>query len=144
MQNVLKFASVSIEASPTWREITDQIDPPDPPFTFADQSKDVGALQFSIARYEAGPVPDPSCEDLLILAETLGKNLGLSDAHDRVTEDGDLRLAAVSYRDGEYLIRIWYVSDGKNFAKVTYTCAWSAQSQQLEECEAVVRSLRFL
>ena len=142
--HALTFLGVTVDAPPTWRDITDELHGEDPPVTLADAGDDVGALQFSVARYGSGPVPNPSPAELLDMAEELGTGHGLSHPHERVTEGGALRLGAVSYRDADEFFRIWYVSDGRNIAKVTYVCPWDLRTKQREECETIVRSLRFL
>jgi hypothetical protein len=76
---------VVIDAPLTWCDITDEVDAAEPPFT----SKDVGALQFSVARYESGPVADPSPDDLLAMAEELGADHGLTDPHEWGERRGD-------------------------------------------------------
>ena len=139
----LTFGGVVVEAPLSWHDITEEIDAAEPPFTLADTSKDVGALQFSIARHESGPPPQTSPEELLGMAKDLGAYHGLTDRHDEVMESGPPMLGAVSYLDADF-IRVWYVSDGRNFAKITFTCPSGMQFEQLAECETIVRSLRFL
>jgi hypothetical protein len=60
-----------------------------------------------------------------------------------VVDDGGLLLAAGSFRNGDDFLRVWYVSDGQSFAKVTYTSDWDEQHSELPDCEQMIRTLRF-
>ena len=140
----ITLGGVTVDVPTNWREITDQLeDVADPPPTLADAADDVGALQFSVARYASGPVPDPTPADLLGMALQLGATHGLGEPREQIADVGALRLGAVSYHDGDTFLRIWYVSDGRSIAKVTYVCPWRLRRKQRATCEAIVRSLRF-
>ena len=54
----IAFDSFFIVALPGWEDITDTVEADAPPFTLA-RGDGVGALQFSVALYIEGPVPDP-------------------------------------------------------------------------------------
>lgn len=140
----LEFDGVSIDVPPGWRDITDDVEGGQQAFTLADVSKDIGALQFSFALHKTGPAADPAPETLLEMAVELGRRHGMCGFRDSVTEGGTLRLGAVSVRDAEYFVRIWCVSDGKNVAQFTYVCQWGLQSEQLAQCEMIIRTLRFI
>jgi hypothetical protein len=60
-----------------------------------------------------------------------------------VAEPGPPRLAAGSFAWGGDFLRVWQVSDGRNFAFVTYACAADLQGSELAACERVVRSIVF-
>lgn len=140
---VLRFGGVEVKAPTTWQDVTDELDLPDPPFTLASVPAGVGALQFSVALHSGGSAPDPSPDDLMLMVEESAERHDLTQPHDQVTDARRFRLAAVSYRAGDDFMRVWYVSDGVNFAKVTYTCEWGRQDDELPKCEAIVRTLRF-
>jgi hypothetical protein len=116
----------------------------DPPFTLAHENREIGAFQFSVARFKAGPVPNPSARTLLEMAEELAVRRGLTDLRDRITEGGVIRIGAISCHDDDYFIRLWYVSDGKHFMSATYTCELGLESVELAECEAILRTVRAL
>jgi hypothetical protein len=60
---------IGVDVPATWRDITCEVEVDEPPFTLADPSDGAGAMQFSVARYDAGPSPDPTPEVLLSMAE---------------------------------------------------------------------------
>jgi hypothetical protein len=132
----------TIRCSDGWRDITDEVEAADPPWTLA-KPDGVGAFQFSIAAYQSGRIPSSTPQVLLSLLRDFAGSNHLGEPADIVTEEGELRIAAGSFRHGADFVRAWYASDGRSFAKATYTCAWSEQSAELPECERMIRTLRF-
>src|SRR5262245_24951176 len=118
-----KIGPITLEISEGWADVTNEIPSDDnPPWTLVRQSEDgCGSFQFWCALYRGGVAPDPTPEGLAELVREFGASAGLVSAADEVTESEPLRLAAATFRDHDYMIRAWYVSDGRNFAKVTYT-----------------------
>lgn len=92
------------------------------------------ALARSLIRApECWPV---SCGSLL--------RIGLGPATDEHLESGSLRLASATFRDGDWVVRAWYVSDGASFAQVTHTVrAEHPFASELAECEQMVRTITF-
>jgi hypothetical protein len=140
------FASFSVLASDEWLDVTDA-DSPDQPPTLA-REDGVGALQFSVATFRAGKLPEPETGELLSMLREFATSQKLGEPTEVVTESQPVRLAAGSMRDGPWFIRTWYVSDGRNFALITYTCNWQEHQSQLvielAECERIVRSIQFI
>ena len=132
----------TVRCSDGWGEITDEAAATNPPWTLA-KREGVGAFQFSAATYKSGPIPDPSSGLLLSMLRDFARAYDLGEPADMVTENGGLRIAAASFHHGNDFIRVWYASDGRSFAKVTYTCIWGEQHAELPECEQMVRTLRF-
>jgi hypothetical protein len=132
----------TIRCSTGWCDITDEVQATNPPWTLA-KPEGVGAFQFSTATYQSGTIPNPSPQLLLSMLRDFANSHGLGEAADIVTENGALRLAAASFHHGDDFTRVWYVSDGRSFAKVTYTCTWDKQHAELPECEQMLRTLRF-
>jgi hypothetical protein len=123
-----------------WRDITGDLDAGSP-VTLA-LPDGVGALQFSSALYVSGAVPAPTSKDLGdLLTEFAGaQDLGLPREPTR--EDVPHRLAAATFSQPDAVVRVWYVSDGLNLARVTYTCLGaSLQRDELRECETIVRTI---
>ena len=73
----------------------------------------------------------------------VGEKRQLGEGFDATEEEGELRVAARSYQWGDVFLRVWYVSDGRNIAFVTYNCDWGEQESELADCEGIVRSIRF-
>jgi hypothetical protein len=136
------FDTFAVEAPRGWADITDTVEADNPPYTLAHRNG-VGALQFSVALYESGPVPDPTPAVLRGMVEEFGHKRGLGEPSAIVAEPGPPRLAAGSFAWGEDFLRVWQVSDGRNFAFVTYTCAAEDMGAELEVCERIVRSIVF-
>jgi len=132
----------TIERADGWFDITDELEVPDPPWTLS-RPEGVGAVQFSVARYERGAVPNASPNVLLSLLLDFASSHELGEPSDIVTEAGDLRIAAGNFRTADSFIRAWYISDGRSFALITYTCASGQQQAELSDCEHMVRTLRF-
>lgn len=132
----------TIKCAEGWCDVTHELEMPDPPWTLA-RPDGVGAFQFSIAHYKRGTIPSPSPEILLSLLRDFASSHELGEPIDITTEAGELRIAAGSFRQANNFIRTWYISDDRNFAKITYTCAFDQQRAELPDCEKMVRTLRF-
>ena len=132
----------SVRCSKGWCDITDEVQATDPPWTLA-KPDGVGAFQFSVATYKSGSIPNKTSTVLLAMLRDFASSHSLGEQTDIVTEDGALRVAAASFRHGDDFLRVWYGSDGRNFAKITYTCAWGEHLTELPDCEQMVRTLRF-
>jgi hypothetical protein len=124
-----------------WRDTTDDCEPGSP-VTLA-LPDGVGALQFSIASYISGPTPDPSSLVLEAMLAEFAASFGLAHPRDQAREDAPRRLAATTFTLGDSSVRVWYLSDGRNFAKATYT--WDglrfAPDDEPRDCEVMVRSI---
>lgn len=104
----------------------------------------VGALQLSTAIYRGGKRPNAERFVLLSLLLDFASSRGLGEPADIVTSENKLSLtAAASFRWQKDFVRLWYISDGSNFAMVTYTCAWGQQDGELPDCERMLETLRF-
>jgi len=138
----IMFDSFSVVALPCWEDISGSVESDERCFTLA-RGDGIGALQFSVARYTEGLVPDPSPHDLSEMVAAFAEARGLGAPREVIVESVPLRLAAGSFALGEDFLRVWQVSDGRNFAFVTYTCESGQQHRELGECERIVRSLLF-
>ncbi len=125
-----------------WCDVTDDVDGDNTPLTFA-RPDGVGALQLSAAVYRSGPVPAPSAAVLLSMVHELADAHDLVAPFDIITEDSELRLAGTSFQWQDNFLRVWFLSDGSNFAQVTYTCTWGEVREELVDCERMVRTIRF-
>lgn len=132
----------TVSTPKTWHDITNDVEVDDPPFTLAKEDG-VGALQFSVALYSGGPVPNPSSQDLIDMVIEFGKSHCMGKGQDVTQDSGDVPLAAATFLPRGGTVRVWYTSDGKNFALITYTCESELVNDEIPECEAIVRSIRF-
>jgi hypothetical protein len=143
-ERVLTLGSVELTADAEWCDTTDEVDVADPPFTLT-RVDGCGALQFTLGIYQSGRMPDPSPTTLLSMARDFGVARELTDPSSEVAESaGHLNVGAVSYRWSDDFVRVWYISDGWNFAVATYTCGLGEESLELAGCERIVRTLRFV
>jgi hypothetical protein len=138
----IAFDSFSVDAPPGWGDITDSVEADEPPFTLA-RNDGFGALQFSIGLCVEGPVPNPSPEILSEMVASFAEARGLDTPSDVAVESGPLGLSAASFAWGKNFLRVWQISDGRNFAFVTFTCESGREGQELGECEGIVRTIRF-
>lgn len=135
------YSDFTIEPTSNWFDIADDVPGDDVPLTFG-RPDGFGALQFSIASYQSGPTPNPSTDTLHALLRDFAQSRELGAATDLYTEVEPLLLAAASFRTDSF-IRVWYLSDGRSFALATFTCDIEHVSDELPDCEQMVRTLSF-
>jgi hypothetical protein len=136
------FDAFSVDVPRGWSDITETLEGDHQPCTLAHRDG-VGALQFSVALYRSGVVPDPTPEVLSSMVHEFGKKQGLAHPSKLLMELGPPRLAAGSFAWGKDFLRVWHISDGRNFALVTYTCAAEDAGPEVVVCEQIVRSIAF-
>jgi len=141
MSNQYRCGNLIITAPSEWEDITGTVEGGSAPFTLA-KVDGTGALQFSVATYKGGKIPNVTVRELDELRDDFAqkKELGRSTG---VKVDGGLRVSAGTYEAGEYYMRVWYCSDGRNVAVVTYTAGRGEEGEEPDECEAIVAGLRF-
>ena len=143
MSGTIDLGPVRVTNPSDWCDITAEVEAADPPWTLA-KPEGVGALQFSIALYRGGVRPEPGGRDLLEMTLAFGRSRGCGVPSDVCQEAGPPVVASASFRTNDDFIRVWHVSDGANFAFVTYLCDPASPSElEIGECEAIVRSVRF-
>jgi hypothetical protein len=139
---IVEYESFSLTVSGDWCDITGDLEPGSA-ITLA-LPDGVGALQWSAARYVGGVLPGVTSVDLEQLLAEFAIAQGLGRAREPTRENGPRALAAATFSQSDAMVRVWYLSDGRNVAKATYTCLGSAlQNEELRDCEAIVRSIRW-
>lgn len=138
----IAFATFSVEVPDGWADITHIVEAENPPYTLAHRSG-LGALQFSTALYKSGPIPNPPLADLQEMIAEFSRKLELGEPTDGVADPGPPAMVSASFAWGDDFLRVWQVSDGRNFARVTYTCAAEHAESELAACEEIVRSIAF-
>lgn len=138
------FESFSVDIEGDWKDITETLEDTDSPITFANLNSGVGALQFSVAMYRRGKLPDVSLGDLAELLRLFATNRGLGAPFDNATFPDNPFVLGESFRKGDDFIRVWYCSDGKNLVLATYICNWEKSSVEVEAAESIVRSISFI
>ena len=125
----------TLEIPTDWFDTTEV----DQPFTLS-KPAGTGALQFSAALYSGGTVPAVDSAALAVLLEDFATARSLGPLTNRTLERGDLSLAAGSFLAGG---RVWYASDGRSVAKITFVWEQQINEGELQEAEQIVHSLRF-
>lgn len=139
------FAGLSVILPDDWVDVTDEL-PLGSPFSLAPQFTGVGVLQFSVAAYRRGDLPQFDLSKLTSMLNDFFGNKGFGrpkhcEVWGGVTFGvyGDCCLDAECYR-------IWYISDGKNVALITYTALREVDvlvEKELMEADSIVRSVLF-
>jgi hypothetical protein len=139
----LDLGPFGLLAGDEWEDITDSLSDPNAPFTLARPARGVGALQFSPAVHRSGPVPSPSVEDLEALLARFAVRHGFGEQIDIAHFSHTVYGVGASFRSGDDLVRVWYVSDGKNIMLITYICEWSDRLHETGVCDEMVKSITF-
>ena len=136
------FDTFLVRAPRGWSDVTASLDLQDAPYTVAHQDG-VGALQFSIALFTGGKVPNPTSGSLKEMLEEFGRARNYGNPTNVAVENGPLVLAAGTFHPDDKFLRVWYVTDGRNIGFITYTCLTDLVSQELRTCEIIVRGMEF-
>src|SRR5947207_14651780 len=111
MSKDIEFGGIRLSVPEGWDDTTEEVESGEKPFTLTKRDG-VGGLQFTIALYRRGPRPEFSSATLLRMVEDFGEKHGLGAPADQATEDRELSLAAVTYRNEGEFVRVWDVSEG--------------------------------
>jgi hypothetical protein len=146
MTSPIRFAGVNLHAPPTWQDITADL-PPRSPWTLA-KADGVGVVQFTVARYRSGPEPQIGAPELRVMLDEFVATNDLAPAvarADGVTAAGNDFARADCWGPVERVV-VWYVSNGRDSAVVTYvTLEPSSPSvaAELEDAYSMVDRLEF-
>jgi hypothetical protein len=143
MEAYYQVGRLTVSSPHDWTDVTAELGHPGAPLTLV-RPHGVGALQFSMASYEAGEKPEINAEVLTSLMSDFARSRKLTSLNQRVTANERLLITNQDFTDGLKFLRIWNCSDGLNIALGTYTCAQDQQSSEIAECETIVKSLRFV
>lgn len=138
----IRFATFELQAPPKWSDSTAEVEVENPPFTVS-RTDGVGALQFSIALYQSGVAPTPCPDELAVMVRQFAASRGWGEGENWRIEKGPPCLAAASYFVSDDFVRVWQLSDGRNYAFATYMCEARQVGPELPACERIVRSLHF-
>jgi hypothetical protein len=138
---LVEFASLWLDLPEAWVDVTDDL-PPDSPPTLA-RPDGIGAIQFTVARYATGTVPQFSEANLReMLARQTAAATGL-DIQAELVEG--LHIVGGTRVLEENALGAWYVSDGFNLAFVTYVGQGSAElvEGEISDTRDIVNSIIF-
>jgi len=143
--NRITFAGLSIVVVNGWFDVTDDL-PEGSPQTLAKSDSGIGALQFSVARYQAGSRPNVRGEDLRELLEEFAHDHGLGQPSNINELSGSPQSISGDFSSEAEFIRIWYVTNGSDVVLVSYVTQETLNALlpgELSEAEAIVRSIAF-
>jgi hypothetical protein len=114
------------------------------PFLTLAREEGIGALQFSDQIGGHDRQSGASAQALWDRVGEWGTRYRMGASKDVVIVEEPMLLAAATFHpDGEPM-RVWLVSDRVNAAFIVYTCdGISFDALEIEECEAIVRTIRF-
>lgn len=139
----LRLHGGTLQLPPGWAEITAELGDSSLPTTIVKFPEELGILQVSIHLFVSGPRPDfgSSELDIMLLSDLRGSGI------DRIGEPQFLRGRNTTvHRDsvrGSWFVRTWLTARDGNIAKFTYLCPMGDEGSELDECNQIVRSLRF-
>lgn len=139
-----EFAGLILQIPEGWGDISADL-PPDHPPTLA-HGTGVGALQFSVARYQSGTKPAIDEDALTRLFVEFCRTHSLDGIEPSILlTSKSLCVGGVSIRLEE-VVAVWYVSNGTDVALVTYTALRPDDpltKKELCEACAIVESIEF-
>ncbi len=142
VKNQFNLGNLIITTPSPWKDITESVELSSVPFTLAKEDG-TGALQFSLATYRGGLIPNSTINDLDGMRSKFAQSKNFGAAFDEIRSTGDLSISGGSYKAmGDY-VRVWYCSEGKSFVLVTYIAVWGTEGNEPKECDAIVAGLRF-
>jgi hypothetical protein len=139
-----RLGPLSIDFPEGWVDITDTESPQvnSTPWTMA-REDGKGALQFSVALYAAGTVPNATVEELSSMLFTFGAKHHLGLPSEIETHSESIKYVAGSFLPPDQYLRCWQISDGLNFCFATYTSLHGRIENELIDCSHIVKSIIF-
>jgi hypothetical protein len=139
-----EFAGVKLRLLEGWVDISADL-PLGSPATLARETG-VGALQFSVAKYESGAKPAIGEKEL----KRFFFNFCQEHSFERIEPSAkwsgtSLCVYGIRRTSGE-VVAIWYLSNGTDIALITYTCLQQEDAvvtKELAEAQVMVESVEF-
>jgi hypothetical protein len=102
-----------------------------------------GTLRVHVPWVDADEQPGADPDELEAMAREWGIRRGVGDPLVCTAElASGLAQAFASYRIGEDLVEVWYLSDGATLIQASYVCRWEARDVERAARMALVGSLR--
>jgi hypothetical protein len=115
---IVQFHGITFDAPVGWEDITDDLPAGSPP-TIA-KASGVSAVQFSIAKYRSGKKPNADFGVLRsFMLEFCQKN-DIDAKNIWAKKFNDAMCVGVLSKTEQQVLSAWYLSDGNDFALVTY------------------------
>lgn len=136
------MGKLQITTPAEWLDVTNEIGEANPPFTLAKQDG-VGVIQFSVAEYLSGKLPNVTRDVLNELLVDFAQSRELGQGYAFASQPKQPLFTAASFNFENRFLRVWYCSDGQSIVLVTYNCQEGLQKIELSDCESIVHSLKF-
>ncbi|PBC06666.1 hypothetical protein [Mesorhizobium sp. WSM3859] len=139
----VEFHGLQFELSQGWEDITGDLERRWPP-TLAGPLVG-GVLQFSVARYKSGKLPNVTIGDLRRMLLGYCTNLARK-FHEPVEKAGRINAVERVSNDGEELLAVWHLSNGRDVVLATYIGASPRNPQtgnELSQARQLVESIEF-
>lgn len=103
-----------------------------------------GVMRVSVPWLDPDEQPGADPEELDALAREWGLRRGKDEPFSAATEllPGGIARATASYKLGDELVQVWFVSDGTTLVKGSYVCKWDERDVDRPAREALAGSLR--
>ncbi|WP_342251150.1 hypothetical protein [Sphingomonas sp. OTU376] len=139
---LVKFHGLQFDLPAQWADVTDDLPEGSPP-TLARPSG-VGAIQFTTAVYRAGLKPDVTNQDLRNLVVDFCNRLSFRPGEFEERTDRLISAGCVVAGTDD-LTAVWYVSNGRDIALITYSGTGWGEPSKFELCQArqIVATVEF-
>lgn len=141
---MVQFYGITLDLPAGWEDITDELPTGSPP-TLA-KASGVGAVQFSIAKYRSGKKPNADFDILRsFIIEFCQKNL-IDAEHISAEQFDDTMCVGVLSKTSDETLSAWYLSNGSDFALVTYVALGESNEsidKELDETRGIISSISF-
>jgi hypothetical protein len=144
MKNMTTFGGFTASMPEGWVDVTDDL-PNESPATLA-KPDGIGALQFTLAKYQSGALPNVGIKNLQELLIQFGRSRDLGNPREMNQGCGLHPYVVADFGVQGELVRVWYLSNGKDVALITYVTQ-QAESQgvkaELRNATSIVESFDF-
>lgn len=141
---IVQFHGLTFDLPTGWEDITDDLPEGSPP-TLA-KASGVGAFQFSIAKYRSGERPNTDFDALRSFMIEFCQNNFIDIEHIFEKEFRNTMCVGVSSKTVDETLSAWYLSNGNDFAFVTYLGPGEESDfvdKELDEAREIISSISF-
>jgi len=138
------FYGITLQIPAGWEDITDALADGSPP-TIA-KASGVGAVQFSIAKCQSGEQPNADLNALKSLMIGFCQNNQIEIDQVSEGEFGRVKCASIFSENGSQVISAWLLTNGKDFALVTYVALGEENDEiagELDQAREIISSISF-
>jgi hypothetical protein len=134
------FYGIGFDLPNGWTDVTDDLEEPAPP-TLA-KPDGVGVIQFTIAKYRSGEIPNATVDVLRSFLTEFCNQQGIDTELINVVP-AHVACVGVASNLGERFLAAWYLSNGRDFAFVTYVGPRVGNAEEYRDASHLVASISF-